>query len=90
MSRTYEFYSEFEQHNGKTVMIDGMKCRLEVSVSQAIYPYDHKAISVYATPISKNSKHYRESKAILKDDWSYDVLESFDLECDILRQLKAA
>jgi hypothetical protein len=64
---------------------------LNAQVYKAIYPYPHTEISVYADPISHRSKEYLATRALLKDDWSYDVLElSAEAQADILRQLGEA
>ena len=76
------------EHNGKVVVLDNLKYRLEVSTYKAIYPYEHQVISVHAVPVSKNSKHYQEVRRVLKDDWSTDVLESsVETQTEILSQL---
>lgn len=76
-------------HNGKTVQVDGQRYRLEVSTVQAVYPYRHTSLSVYARPLNRNSKVYRQIRAELGDDWSTDVRGSFDFECAVLERLEA-
>lgn len=88
--RSYEIYKDWEQYHNRVVLIDGLKYRLKVSTLNAIYPYPEKKISVAAYPVNKNSKHYKEVKAVLKDDWSTDILDSdIDVQCDILAQLSS-
>lgn len=80
-----EFWMELHK---KEVSIDGIIHVLNVSVFTAIYPYKHDVISVMAEPKDKTTKYYRDEKRRLGDDWSIDVLESFDLLCDIMKQFK--
>lgn len=88
MARSTRFYGEWIEHDGKVVVIDGLKCRLRCRVHQQHYPYPDEVISVDAEPISKTSTRYREIRRRLGDDWSTDVLNSgIDLQCDILEQL---
>jgi hypothetical protein len=86
--KSLEFYTNWLEHDGKTVTIDGIKHKIKVSTFEAIYPYKHAAITVYATPVNRYSKYYREIKKELRDDWSTDVLSSLEMECEILSQLK--
>ena len=77
------------QHHNKVVLIDGLKYKLDISTHKAIYPYEHTVLSVYANPVSKNSKHYREVRAVLRDDWSTDILESdIEVQCNVLNQME--
>jgi hypothetical protein len=86
---SYDVYGKtWEGYEGKTVIVDGLKCRLRVQVYQARYPYPGKQIEVSAVPVSKTSKRYREVKAYLGDDWSTDVLSSdITVQSAILEQL---
>jgi hypothetical protein len=88
MGHHIEHYSDWLEHNGKTVLIDGIKHVIEVSTIRAIYPYRHTSISVYARPVNRKSKFYQDTKAKLGDDWSTDVLSSPELQCEILNQLE--
>lgn len=90
MSKHYDYYGEtWEKHDGKEVTIDGYKYILRVSVYNAVYPYEHKAISVYADPKNKDCKYYQDVKRELGDDWSTDVLDSDpELSGHILNQLE--
>lgn len=86
--RIAKFFAEWLDHDGKFVLIDGLKYRLSVKTYRARYPVERDVISVHAEPVNKRSKHYREVKRELGDDWSTDVLESsLELQADILSQL---
>lgn len=75
-------------HNGKIVMLRGIKHVLRVSTHRAVFPYRHIAISVSAEPLNKNTKYFQKGVKELKDQWSIDVLSSdFDFQCEILRQV---
>lgn len=76
------------KHNGQTVIIDGLKCTLKVTCWQARYPYEREVMTVDADPISKSSKYYKLTKSQLRDDWTYDVLGSVELTCEVLAQLE--
>ena len=73
--------------NGKEVLINGIKHILRVSVYRAIYPYEHQVLTVHAEPKNKNTEYYQATKKELGDDWSTDVLGSFEIECDVMAQL---
>lgn len=88
MARSFQFYGDWAQYHGRKVMIDGLAYTLKVNTYMASYPRREMLISVYAEPVNKHSKHYLETKRQLGDDWSTDVLESFDVMCDILAQLQ--
>ena len=64
------------ENNGATVRLHGYAHRLEVSTYKAVYPYEERRITAYATPVSKTSKWYRETGRELGDDWSTDLLAS--------------
>ena len=85
--KLYEFYSDWLEHDGEECVIDGEKCKIKVSVINAIYPFEHKRVDVSAEIIDKTSERYLESKRKLGDDWSYDVLGTLELECEVLEQL---
>jgi hypothetical protein len=88
MAHLNQYNEQWLQHAGKTVVIGGLKHRIEVNTYRAIYPYEHTVISVHAVPVSKHSKHYKEVKQQLGDDWSTDILESdVELQTEVLRQL---
>jgi hypothetical protein len=88
MARNYEIYKELEQFAGKTVLIDGLQYRLCISVYEAVYPVRERVISAYLNPVSKTSKHYLESKKLLKDDWSLDMFElGLEEYCNVYNQL---
>jgi hypothetical protein len=83
-----EYYRDWLEHHDKTVKIDGVMHRLDVRSHNAIYPYKHTAISVHAIPVNRRSKHYKETKQVLGDHWSIDVLESdVTIQTAILTQL---
>lgn len=86
--KSLKFYQEWLEHDGRVVKIDGLNYRLRVRTFQAIYPSPENKITVYATPVNKNSKYYQEVKRQLGDDWSTDVLDSsLELQADILNQI---
>jgi len=43
-----EHYTEWLDHNGKTVIIEGKEHTINVRTYKAIYPFEHNAIDVYA------------------------------------------
>ena len=81
------FHQDWLEHDGKICIVDGLKCRVKVVTGKAIYPYPHSTIEVSAVPVSKQSKKYKKIKDQLGDDWSTDLLESFETGCDVLNQL---
>lgn len=83
-----EMYQNWLEHDGKKVKIDGIVYKIRVDCYRAIYPYERQEIKVYADVVNKNSKFYRDLKAEYGDDWSTDVLESFEFMCEALRQLE--
>ena len=90
MSKSLELYSEWQEHNGKTVYLEGLSHTVKVESYRAYYPYERDVINVFAEPKNKNSKAYRETKARLGDDWSIDVLESEpEVYTDVLTQCLA-
>jgi len=64
--------------NGKVITVRGKKYKIKVSSHKAIYPYERMVISVMAEMMDKNDLEYLETKLILGDDWSTDVLDSGD------------
>lgn len=90
MARSTKFYGDWAQHDGRTVTVNGLKCRLRCDVYTQRYPYSDQVISVHAVPVNRQSKAYRETRAALGDDWSTDVLDSdIELQSEILAQLSA-
>lgn len=81
-------HREWLEHNNKTVKLNGIKCKVKVSTGIAKYPYEYEYITVYAEPINKNSKLYRQRVERLHDDWSWDLLGSFELGYEALKQLE--
>jgi hypothetical protein len=80
-------HEEWLEHNGKGVVIDGLRYTIRVSVHHAIYPVQADMISVHAEPMSKQTDYYLKVKHQLGDDWSTDVLESdCTLTADLLTQ----
>jgi len=43
-----EYHSEWLEHHGKKVQIDGEEYTINVSTYKAIYPFEHMVIDVYA------------------------------------------
>lgn len=83
------YYTEWIEHDCKTVLIDGIAHVLRVRTWYAVYPYEHESISVSAEPKNKRAKWYVERKRELGDDFSTDVLASdCELQVAILEQLK--
>ena len=64
--------------NGKIVTIEGKKYKIKVSSYKAISPYERMVISVLAEMMNKSDPEYLNTKLILGDDWSTDVLDSGD------------
>lgn len=90
MAMGYENFGFWAEYNGRIVTIDGLQHRIVCRTYKTRYPSEREVIDVSAEPVSKSSKHYREEKAKLGDDWSIDVLASdIDLQCEILQQLQA-
>lgn len=75
------------EQNKKTVKIGGIRYTLAVSTHKAVYPYPHTALRVFATMTNKQSEGYRETRKKLGDDWSTDVLESWDFCNEVMAQL---
>lgn len=48
----------FAKHDGKYVLVDGRKCRINVRFFNAIYPYKHIAMQAYAMPLDKQDPIY--------------------------------
>lgn len=89
MARSTTHYGDWQQHDGKEVVVDGLRCRLRCEVFRQRYPYPDEVISVHAVPLSTRSKLYRAIRHQLGDDWSTDVLDSdIDLQVDVLEQLE--
>ena len=84
-------HDQWLEHDGKIVLLDGIKHRLRVFTWNAIYPYPHRSISVQAEPVNRDTAYYREIKADLGDHWSTDVLDSdAAVTAAILAQLESA
>lgn len=82
-----QFYTEWLEHDGKTVLINGIAHVLKVRTYAAYYPYHHETIHVDAVPKNKQTKWYREQRAKLGDDFMTDVLSSdVEVQTEILRQ----
>lgn len=88
---SYDVYAEtWEQHNGRLVTIDGLRCKLRVDSYEAIYPYRHRVLKVTAEPTkaAKRTEAYLRVRRELRDDWHTDVLESdIEVQSAILAQL---
>lgn len=69
-------YGQWLQHDGKTVKIDGLAYRLQCKTVRTVYPYPDEKVDVIAVPVNKNSKHYKDTKNHLNDDWVTDILDS--------------
>lgn len=76
MARSADFYSDWLQHDGKRVVVNGIAYVLHATSFMARYPYTQEMVSVQAEPVNKQSRFYREAKAQLGDDWTTDVLDS--------------
>lgn len=84
-----EFYSEWLEHDGKRVKLNGITHVIKVDVYQAIYPHPHETMIVHAEVVNKKSKYYQDRKAEYGDDWSTDVLSSdVMVQAEILHQLQ--
>ena len=77
----------WQSQHGKRFIVNGLAYTIDVSVIMAVYPRREERLSVYARPVNRRSKVYKQVKANLGDDWDTDVLGSFDFECEILRQI---
>lgn len=75
----YEFWAPYA---GKIVTIDGIECEIRVERYNAIYPYKREVVHVDAAPTlrGKCHKEYRRIKRELRDDWSFDLLQSDNTE----------
>ena len=76
-----ESYEEWLEHDGKTVYLQTetgkpYACYVRVNTVLCRYPYEYRGITVYAEPINKQAKHYRELRRKLGDDWDTDILDS--------------
>jgi hypothetical protein len=76
MSRSMNYAAHWLEHDGKHVVVDGIAYTIKATSYMAVYPYAEERVSVYAAPVSKQSKYYRDIKRYLGDDWSTDVLDS--------------
>ena len=91
MSHNYEIYKGWEDHDGARVLIDGRAHKLRVNTYVARYPVEQRVMTVHAEPVNKRSKHYREVRAALGDDWSTDVLDSdCTVQAEVWAQLQEA
>lgn len=77
----------WQRQHGKRVIVNGLAYVLDVSVIKAVYPRREERLSVYAKPVNRRTKVYRQIKADLGDDWDTDVLGSFDFEMEVLTQI---
>lgn len=88
MSRSFDVYGDWMNHNNKIILVDKVKYRLKCESYMARYPYEQKVISVHAEPVNKRAKHYVEQVKQLGDHWSIDVLDSdIEVQSEILSQL---
>ncbi len=71
-----DYHSEWLDHNGKIITIDGIKHKIKVSTWKAVYPSEHSEISVFAEVLDKKCGHYVFYKDMLGDDWGTDVIAS--------------
>ena len=82
------FADQWQKYDGRTVIVNGLKCRIRVKVWESRGFRSREECYVDAVPISKTSKEYRIRKAELGDDWSTDVLASgAEFEVGLLTQL---
>ncbi len=88
MARSFDVYGDWMNHNGKVVLLDGIKHKIKCNAYMARYPREEQVISVFAEPVNKRAKSYQEQRAILKDDFAVDVLDSdIEVQAEILSQL---
>ena len=91
MAAGYDVYAEtWEQHDGRVVTVDGLRCKLRVTTFTQRYPYERRMIDVSAEPTraAKRTEAYLRVRRELRDDWSTDVLESdVSVQSEILEQL---
>ncbi len=73
--------------DGARVKVGKLACVLEVDSGYNAYTgVDY--MRVYATPVNKRSSAYLSDKLALGDDWSFDVLGSFETMCEVCEQLQ--
>lgn len=90
MAKLHQYYSDWEQYNGRKVKVDGIECEIKVDIYTRKYPTEALMISVYAEPTAraKRTEQYKEARRKLGDDWATDVLDSdIEVQVDILTQL---
>lgn len=83
------YHQEWLDYHGLKVLYEGRAYRLEARSFTPVHGEDR--ITVFATPVNKSSKMYREVKRTLGDDWSTDVLNStIEIEWDFLQAARKA
>ena len=89
MAHTLEHYQKWLEHDGKVIVLDGIKHVLRVQTYHAIFPYEHDVITVHAEVKDKRSKYYQTLRHEFHDDWSTDILDSdVTIQAHILSQLQ--
>jgi hypothetical protein len=81
------YQSQWLEHHGKTVKLNGHVHFLKVDTYEAIYPYAHTVLRVHAVPVSTKTRYYKAIREQLGDDWSTDVLASEEVTVSIMQQI---
>jgi hypothetical protein len=75
-------------HDGAAVTINRHPHRLRVEQYEAISPYHHSTLRVFAVPQDTGSPYYHQQKAQLGDDWVIDVYYGSEaLRVSVMRQV---
>ena len=85
--------SEWLEHDGTVVTIDGLKWIVRADSYRAKYPVERVIVSAFLKPTSgtKRSNYYKRIKADLRDDWGTDLISSEpEFSCEVLRLCQAA
>ena len=87
---SYAIYKDWEEFDGRAVMVDGMPCTIRVDTYIAHFPREERVIYVHAVPTESAmlTEAYLSVKRKLRDDWSTDVLGSDpEVQTEILLQM---
>jgi hypothetical protein len=90
MPDTQALADKWEKHNGATVTLDGIQCKLRVTQCRAFYPVVRQVFRVEAVPTAtgKRSVEFMRRDANHNGPWTMDVLESDKwVQTTILKQL---
>ena len=79
--------SDWLEHHGKAVKVDGVKHKIHATSHQAIYPHKHTAYSIHAEMTDKSHPDYVETKKKLGDDWSTDLKHSPEFQHQVAIKL---